>query len=365
MNSSLFRRLGNLRHYLCFVLLTVCAYAAENTQTPQTPSSIKSDLPASTAVGTEYTVTLTAVAKDSKGKDQTVTKFEETAKISNSDTAAKPNPIPDVTFKAGVATFQVQFMTAGVNTLTVTTSPSSVKGSFATTTTVATASATTSAAVAGCASCFATIGAGTVIKGKYPDYNVSSNIIEATHVGISTPSYSLGLGYKLSFHDFFQTYKKLGCTPDDLVTPSEDKKAFCYPYKTFISLKFTPDASQTFNGYTFGLSHALHKYLDLMVGMAYSAHNEISPGFQQAAISVVKAQQAAGNPYYSQFNLAALQANSTQTAFDGFPTQLISANGTTGSLIYSGNITVSHYRPGLFLGISLPVNLKTFVGGSK
>jgi hypothetical protein len=74
-------------------------------------------------------------------------------------------------------------------------------------------------------------------------------------------------------------------------------------------------------------------------------------------------QQAAKNPYYSQFNLAALQANSTQTAFDGFPTQLLNANGTTGSLIYSGNITVSHNRPGLFLGISLPISFKSAVSG--
>jgi hypothetical protein len=96
-----------------------------------------------------------------------------------------------------------------------------------------------------------------------------------------------------------------------------------------------------------------------MVGVSYSPYSAVSPGFQQAAINVVKVQQAAGNPYYSPFSLAAMEANSSQTAFDGFPTQLLNANGTTGPLIYNGNITTSHYRPGLFLGVSLPLSLKS------
>ena len=144
---------------------------------------------------------------------------------------------------------------------------------------------------------------------------------------------------------------------------SDARVAFCYPWKSFVSLKLTPDASQTLNGFTFGISHGLHQYLDLMIGVAYSAHNEISPGFQQAAVNVVREQQAAKNPYYAEFNLAALAANNTQTAYDGFPTQLLNANGTTGPLIYNGSVTISHYRPGLFLGVSLPLSFKSAVSG--
>jgi hypothetical protein len=249
-------------------------------------------------------------------------------------------------------------MAAGPQTLSVATADPILSGSTQTT-----VSTTTASALAGCASCYASLGAGSLLVGKYPDYNVSSNILEATHVGISTPSYAVGVAYKLPFREPW-VYKKLSCTTDDFSTKRSDGQvAFCYPYKAFVSLKFTPDASQTFNGYTFGISHALHQYLDLMVGLAYSAHNEISPGFQQAAVSVVKAQQAAGNPYYSQFNLASLEANNTQTAFDGFPTQLLNANGTTGPLIYNGSITISHYRPGLFLGISIPLSFKSSASG--
>ncbi len=311
-------------------------------------------------VGAETTITFTVLDQNHKP----FTGYKSTAKVTVTPSSTIPaSPLPTLSFTQGVATMDIQFAAAGMQTITVDTfNPVIGAGTFSSTVTVGTAS-TGANALAGCATCFASIGAGTLLIGKYPDYNVSSNILQATHVGITTPSFAVGVAYKLPFHDVYG-YKALGCTIDDLTTKTSDAKiAFCYPWKSFISLKLTPAASQTLNGFTFGLSHGLHQYLDLMIGIAYSAHNEISPGFQQAAVSLVKTQQAANNPYYAQFNLAALEANNTQTAYDGFPTQLLNANGTTGPLIYNGSITISHYRPGLFLGVSLPLNFKSAVSG--
>lgn len=198
---------------------------------------------------------------------------------------------------------------------------------------------------------------------KFGDYNDNANILESTHLGASTPQYAVGLSYRLPIYGPFSKIKKLGCATDAYTaTYPEARAAYCFPYKAFVSFKFNPDASQTFNGYTFGVSHAIaYSYLDLMIGLSYSAFNEVSPGFQQAAINVVTAQQAANNPYYAQYNLAALKSN-RPTAYDGFPVQLLKADGTTGSLIYSGNPLVAHYHPGLFLGVSVPLSFKTFLG---
>jgi len=328
------------------------------------PQSITISPQPSATVGTANTITFTAV--DSGGK--TDPSYSGTGNVSVSPGQTIPaatvgTPV-SVSFSKGVATLVIQFMAAGIQTLTITNlKPALPSSSFSASANVSTATSSNSA-LSGCPTCFASIGIGTLLAGKYPDYTVSNNILQATHIGISTPSVAIGVAYKLPFHDFYG-YKRLGCGPVDLTTKTSDARiAFCYPYKAFISAKLTPDASQTLNGFTFGLSHALHQYLDLMVGLAYSAHNEISPGFQQAAVNVVKAQQTAKNPYYAQFNLGTLEANNTQGAFDGFPTQLLNSDGTVGPLIYSGSVTISHFRPGFFVGISLPIGFKTAVAGN-
>jgi hypothetical protein len=176
----------------------------------------------------------------------------------------------------------------------------------------------------------------------------------------------VGLAYKLAFREAIPlVYRKNNCTPDSFNrSGSEGANAFCYPWKVFASLKFSPDASQTFNGFTYGLSHAVHRYLDIMVGLSYSAHNEVAPGFQLAAVNTVKIQQAANNPFYAQWDVNTLQKNGA-TAYDGFPTQLLKADGTTGSLIYSGTPLVVHYHSGFFMGISVPLQFKNLLAGSN
>jgi len=361
------RKSGRVRGVLCAGLLLMSASAggwAKTTPPAPAATSVKIAAQPNATMGAKTTITFTVLDQSNKPFTGTGNNgYSGTATISVSPGPTTPSALPQLSFTRGVATTDVQFMAAGMQTITVSQfSPAVGAGTFSSSVTVGTAS-TSANALAGCATCFASIGAGTLLVGKYPDYNVSSNVLQATHVGISTPSFAVGVAYKLPLHDVYG-YKALGCTKDDLTTKNSDARvAFCYPWKSFVSLKLTPDASQTLNGFTFGISHGLHQYLDLMIGVAYSAHNEISPGFQQAAVNVVREQQAAKNPYYAEFNLAALAANNTQTAYDGFPTQLLNANGTTGPLIYNGSVTISHYRPGLFLGVSLPLSFKSAVSG--
>jgi len=98
-----------------------------------------------------------------------------------------------------------------------------------------------------------------------------------------------------------------------------------------------------------------------MIGASFSPFNEVTPGFQNVAIQTVKTQQAAGNPNYSQFSLLALEHN-WRDAYDGFPTTLISPNGTQGAPIYGGAPLSVHYHLGGFIGVALPKSFSSFLG---
>jgi hypothetical protein len=224
-----------------------------------------------------------------------------------------------------------------------------------------------------CAGCFATIGIGANLNSKgLTDYNNASNILEATHLGNATPQLLVGISYQVPWHGFFYSKIKIfskdyppnhpvECDPDLYNQDVDGVLIYCYPWRPFISAKFTTDASQTFNGFTFGMSHRLARYVDVLVGYSFTAFNEASPGFQRAAIQAVETQQAAGNKYYSQFSLTAMQQN-WHDAFDGFPTQLISSTGTAGALIYAGNPLSVHYHSGAFVGVVVPITLKSLLG---
>lgn len=361
--SALFGTFRALVAVSVFFFLAIGSSRAD--ANPAQANSVTITPQANATVGASNTITFKVLDQNQKAFS-----YDGTAQMTITPGQTQPdstsNPI-QIKFSNGTANAQIQFMAAGAQLITVRQfNPAFGQGAqdtFSQTLTVGVAS-TGANALSGCATCFATIGAGVVLVGKYPDYNVSSNVIQATHIGISTPSIAAGVAYKLPFHEPFGFYKKLNCSAQDLTTKRSDAQiAFCYPWKAFVSLKITPDASQTLNGFTYGFSHAIHQYLDLMIGIAYSAHNEISPGFRAAAVNVVTAQQAAKNPNYAQFNISQMESLTSQTAFDGFPTQLISTTGAPGALIYSGSVTINHFRPGLFMGISFPLSFKSAVAG--
>lgn len=221
-------------------------------------------------------------------------------------------------------------------------------------------------------SCYATIGLGLNINSKsLSDYTNSANIIEATHLGNATPQLLVGVEYQVPWHGMFYHLIKIQmpkatpvCDPTLYNKDVDGALIYCYPWRPFINAKFTTDASQTFNGFTFGIAHRLAKNLDLLIGYSFTAFNEPSPGFQRAAIQTVEQQQAANNPYYTQISLTALQ-HDWKNAYDGIPTQLISSTGQPGALIYSGNPLSVHYHSGAFIGVAVPVGLKTLLGMSS
>lgn len=334
--------------------------AAAPTDTLQIDAGGGANQSATVSYNTPVVVTITAIDLSTKKQDAA---FNKQVTVTSSDKAVLPHPVQ---ITGGVGYDSLTFLTAGAIILTVTgpsgdPAPETIKVQVATT-------------VGGCSSCFATIGAGAVVNGQIGDYNDTNNILQTTHLGSSTPQYLVGVAYKLPIRGlgfWIPPLKSdLKCTNSSYSSPSSDAEAaYCFPFKAFISLKFTPDASQTFNGFTYGLSHALHKDLDIMGGWSYSAYNDVTPGFRNAAVNIVQNSTTGSSTYpcYAQWP-ANLLSSGGRAAFDGFPTQLLTNTNTTGAgspictpgaQIYSGSPLSVHYGSGLFIGITVPISFKT------
>lgn len=254
-----------------------------------------------------------------------------------------------------------------------------------------------------------TLGIGSlVLNPDVTDYSNQSNVLQANSLGSATPQYLIGISMRTRVPNF----RHLGAREADCAVPSsaqagassgqstnkkaakaskspppaaapaapaaapaatappapapppaaEDNSAAqapaslppsCElwrrrPWEAFISLKFSPQSSQTLNGYVLGGSYAFAHYIDAMIGFALSPINEPAPGFRIAASNFVTQQQKSGLDL--NFNPTSM-LNNSRNAFDGFP-----LTDTTGKLIYTGNALEIDYRGGVVFGVSVPIN---------
>jgi hypothetical protein len=213
------------------------------------------------------------------------------------------------------------------------------------------------------------IGLGFAGPSDAADYTLSSNTISSTHEGKATPQYMLGLAYPLSIN-----YKGSGpCATDTPTHVAATAANFrCSPLGAFVSAKFSTDSSSTVNGVTFGVTHRIVGTLSILIAGSLSPFQQASPGFIKAAISTINAQNAVGNPFYSQYDPAAMKTNA-KDSFDGFPTVLMMNTGTTaapiytaGPQIYSGNVLITDYKAGFLIGVAItPSALKLLTNKSQ
>jgi hypothetical protein len=220
-----------------------------------------------------------------------------------------------------------------------------------------------------------------VVSGS-TDYSDQSNVIHSNNLGRATPQFLTGVSFRSHLPNILPRYH--GCTwnvtptlPADKTTPGTDGStaekalpqgkdsystqgnsgvgsACSYaepwqkrPWSAFVSVKFSPGSSQTVNGFVFGASYALTKYLNALIGFSLTPINEPAPGFRTTAAQFVTAQQKLGQDL--NFNPTAM-LNNSQNAFDGFP-----VTDSTGKLIYSGNPLTVHYHGGAIFGVSIPI----------
>jgi hypothetical protein len=355
-----------VRPYLPFALsIIVLLFAGEARATDTLSVSLSNG--STVTVGQPVSITVNALLPSTNTVDKAF-KGTATLTVTTSDGVSQP---PEVLVN-GTTKFTLDFLTLGPVSITVSNTDGTLTAPPVNVNVVST--------IPGCSSCFVSIGAGAVIQNAtFNDYSVNNNTLETTSLdhSESAPQYLVGVAYKLPIRDLLfvpksgttTLYHALGCTAaTDFNNPdTEAKAAYCYPYKAFISFKFSPDSSQTFNGFTYGITFAIHKDLDLLLGASYSPYNNISGGFKSAAVSLVTEETTAGNRCYSQWTAAGLNANG-QGAFNGFPTQLLTDSTSTaatptcsmGAQIYSGSVTTASYHTGLFIGVSIPIGLSQF-----
>ncbi len=245
------------------------------------------------------------------------------------------------------------------------------------------------------------LGIGSLITGpNTSDYNDQSNILQSTNLGRSSPQYLVGVSLRTPFRNIKGlsggTCGADSSTPNTAAqsspaaqpttpaansgtagnsakvdsnaaksgeghgaaVPASAPTSFCWkqePWKAFLSLKFASGASQTLNGFVIGGTYQFGRYVDAMAGFGLTPFNEPSHGLRITASQYVTAQQKLGN--YQNFDPVAMLAG-TKNAFDGF--SLLDVNG---KLIYAGAPLETHYRGGLVLGISIPLTLKSALGG--
>ena len=193
----------------------------------------------------------------------------------------------------------------------------------------------------------AVIGVGSLITGNHTDYTVNSstNVLEGTQIGRSSPQFLAGVAFQLPGGGFSKGTENWQTNP----------------WHAFVSLKFATGSTSAIVGYVFGISYKVQKYLDLLAGYGQTPFNEPSPGFTNAAVQAVLQNQG----LYPTFNAAALH-NNVAGAFDGFPLQKQGLSSTAmATNLYQGNPLETRYRGGVVLGISFSFDIKGLFTGSN
>jgi hypothetical protein len=186
-----------------------------------------------------------------------------------------------------------------------------------------------------------------LIKPGLTDYKVNNenSVLGTANLGSASPQLLAGAAFRLAVPNF-------GKGASRLFGPQ--------PWFAFLSLKFSPDSSQTLNGYVLGMSYKFNKAFAGLAGYALTPVQEPSPGFRAAAIQVVS--QNPNVPAYQRFNLNDLQQNN-RNAYDGFPLFVQTAAGPSTTRLFSGDPTVVHYHGGFVIGVAIPISLKAALTG--
>ena len=190
-----------------------------------------------------------------------------------------------------------------------------------------------------------------IVNTNVTDYKINNqnnlnSLLETTNLGRATPQLLTGAAFRLPFGNFKGATRRFGP----------------HPWYAFLSLKFSPQSSQTFSGYVVGGSYKLNKTFGVLAGYALTPVQEPSPGFRSAAVQVVV--QNPTVPIYQRFDASALQHNSLN-AYDGFPLFVQNASGPTSKPVFDGDPTVVHYHGAFIIGVSIPISLKTQLGSGK
>lgn len=208
--------------------------------------------------------------------------------------------------------------------------------------------------------------------GSISNYNITNGVLSLANLGRATPQLLTGIGFSC---DTSTTTTTATTTPSSnskgrtIVSKARtgDTNAFCNSWAqhfgAFISAQIGTGSSPTISGYTFGVTYPVGKFLRLLAGYSLTPSKEISPGFANAA-----SQYVSKNPgLFPGIDATKLSSNAFG-AFDGIQTTSTPPSATaapTSTIFYPGSVTETNYRSGFTIGIALPINIYSLLGGNN
>ncbi len=107
-----------------------------------------------------------------------------------------------------------------------------------------------------------------------------------------------------------------------------------------LSFEFSEGTSQTLDGFVFGLSKRISRYLNFVIGYSLRNGNELSPGFRRSANQIIQANKENDN------------------TLDGLP--LEDPNSENGDNFFPGDPIISSFNSAIHVGFVIPIDLKGF-----
>ena len=128
------------------------------------------------------------------------------------------------------------------------------------------------------------------------------------------------------------------------------------PLETIVSLQFTTNTTRVVDGFFFGVSYGLQKYLSIGGGYSMRLGKELSHGFRREAARYVEAMGLV-----DRFPVRRdMQGLMNIKDYDG-----LRLTNDAGERWFPGNPIVDSFQHGLFIGVFLPVDIGKLITAGK
>lgn len=126
-----------------------------------------------------------------------------------------------------------------------------------------------------------------------------------------------------------------------------------------VGMEFTQGTTPILDAFQFGLGLEISPYLSVVAGFSLRKGEELSRGFEQAASATIDAEQKKGTAGYARFPLVTdgKYAPKDLERLDG-----LSLKDPAGQAYFTGSPIVESYNRSYFIGVVVPVNLRSLIG---
>ena len=129
------------------------------------------------------------------------------------------------------------------------------------------------------------------------------------------------------------------------------------PWEAIASLQFTTNTATVVDGFFFGLSYGVQKYLSIGGGYSLRLGKELSHGFQREAARFVQSADELTDRFPVRHDMQGLMKIKD---YDG-----LRLTNDKGERWFPGNPIVDSFNHGLFIGVFLPIDIGKLIAGAK